>query len=503
MKGISNKLNKKEIIEFVVIFLISFFICFGFIKMHYTTDTYKIADEGYSNYAINWSLKSGRVIMYSLLMLCEKTELPINIVNLIFTITGIIISCIAVLIIKNIIINFKKDKVSIKKEFVILTLSYFTIFNFMYIEAIYFLEIIIISLSILLFVLATKCIVERKKHYIIKALLLVILGVTAYQGTISFFIGLSLSMLLIKNEKVNKSLVKDIITVVVITIIAVLLNIILVKIICTFLQKNQTRFRIDRIYENFMFIIHNANYILLNTAGLLKKYYFAIYLLLSIILSLTYCKIYNKEFINYFNRVMLIVIIVIGACFSVFLATSSSFECGRMYIILGALPSIILIFLIENSTILENKNIFKYILYFMLMIWTIVNITTYIIRIAEARKTNSLEKEYCNNIAKYLQENNIEAKEGIILSPLHLDRNKIYFLEEIPTRNALTINAIRGLESAISGFNINTGYKIKEVEPKQKIVEKYFEEVNKGNLGINETYTMYIDNVLIMPIFIW
>ena len=76
--------NKKIIIEFLIIFLLSLLICNGFIRMHYTTDTYKIADGGFANYAKNYSLKDGRIIMFGLLSICNVLKLPIEIVNFLF-----------------------------------------------------------------------------------------------------------------------------------------------------------------------------------------------------------------------------------------------------------------------------------------------------------------------------------------------------------------------------------------------------------------------------------
>ena len=146
------KSEKKKVLEFLIILILSLIICNGFLRMHYTTDTYKITDEGYINYAIKWSFKDGRPIMFVLLLICEFIKIPIGVTNFIFTLAGIIISCISTIIIKNIILNLKSTN-SIKNEKIVLLLSYLVIFNFMYIEAIYFLEIIIISLSILLYVI--------------------------------------------------------------------------------------------------------------------------------------------------------------------------------------------------------------------------------------------------------------------------------------------------------------------------------------------------------------
>ena len=70
-------------------------------------------------------------------------------------------------------------------------------------------------------------------------------------------------------------------------------------------------------------------------------------------------------------------------------------------------------------------------------------------------------------------------------------------------QNKMTINEIRGYQSAISGFNVNTGYKLKQININQQLIQKYMNQLKNGEIGISGTYTMYIDGVLIMPVFIW
>lgn len=494
------KREKKKVLEFLIILILTLIICNGFLRMHYTTDTYKITDEGYINYAIKWSFKDGRPIMFMLLIICEFIKIPIEVTNFIFTLTGIIISCIATIIIKNIILGLKSTN-NKKNELLVLVLSYLVIFNFMYIEAIYFLEIIIISLSILLYVIATKVIIERRKNYLINALILVILGVISYQGTISFFIAFSISMLIIKNKKFDMDIIKDFFIIMFITIISIILNIVVVKISSSYIGITQNRFNINNILNNLCYIINNFTSILLGTCGILNKYCYITYLAVILIIALIYAKIHTQEFEQHYIRIFCITIISIGSCFLVFLATLSSFDCGRMYIAIGALPSFVLIYLYVNTEMFGKKNLFLKFLYFIVILWFIINIITYILRIDEAREKNRLEKEYCNNIYNYYAENEIVLENTCII-PVNYNEDIIYF-SEIETRNKMTINEIRGYQSAISGFNVNTGSKVKEIKASREIIEEYRKRIKNGEKGINGTYIMYIEDILIMPAFIW
>lgn len=491
----------KDIIIFLIICLFSLIICNGFIRMHYTTDTYKLADTGYLYYANKWFLKDGRVFSYILYFLCYLFNVSIELANTLFACFSILISCISVMIIKNLLLKLKSAQ-NLKDEIICLLISYLTIFNFMYIETIYFLETVIISLSILFYILASRCILLHKKNYFLKSLALTILGILCYQGTISFLIAFSCVMLAIKNKKLNKDVLKDFCIIVVITIISVIINIIIVKIACEYLNINQTRFSLNNIGYNFIYILKNFTNILIYSCGLLNKYIYIIYLMIVMASTLLLLS-KSKDFNNHLIRVLLIFLIAILSPFVVFLSGLSSFDCGRMYLAIGALPSLLLAYIYVNTNIFEkNKNKkFQYFIIFLLVCWFIINSINYVIRIQEVREKNNLEKEYCNGIAKYLEENNILVKKACII-PINNNRDKIYF-NSITTKNKMTINEIRGYQSAISGFNINTGYHLEEISVNEQIRKKYIEALEKGNKGINNTYSMMIDDVLVMPAFIW
>lgn len=492
------KMHKKEIILFIIIFIISLIICSGFIKMHYTTDTYKIADAGYEYYAVNWSLKDGRIFMYILLMLVNMFNFPIEITNYIFEILAIIISCISIIVIKNVILYLKPTN-SLKIEGIVLLISYLSVFNFMYIETLYFLETIIISASILLYTLATREIILKRKWYIQKSLILVLLGIISYQGTISFFIILTTVFLLIKNKKINKEFIKEILIVAIITLLSVIVSFIEVKVICNYLGKSQDRFNLGNILDNGLYILGNMSAILIYTCGLLPKYIFLCSIILLVLLSLIYVvKEKNKNYEHITNILFIIIISILGS-FIVFFGTKNSFDCGRMYIGLGALPMLIICYLYCNTTIFDNKLL--NILILLTILFFIINSINYKKLIREVQYKNSLEKEYCKSIERYLIEESINIDKAAII-PVKGMRKKIYF-NNIHTINSMTINEIRGYESAISGFNINTEYTLTEIKPNNELIQKYHKEIEKGNTGINDSYSIIIDNILIMPAFIW
>ena len=66
-KGIckKNKMKflKKDILIFIILFVFTLAMFYGFLTMHYATDTYKIMEVGYEEYALEWSLADGRILM--------------------------------------------------------------------------------------------------------------------------------------------------------------------------------------------------------------------------------------------------------------------------------------------------------------------------------------------------------------------------------------------------------------------------------------------------------
>lgn len=67
-------MKKKNIYQYITLLIITCIIFIFFLSGHYATDTYNIMNVGYENYAINWSLNDGRIIMFIIRDDCRKTE---------------------------------------------------------------------------------------------------------------------------------------------------------------------------------------------------------------------------------------------------------------------------------------------------------------------------------------------------------------------------------------------------------------------------------------------
>lgn len=262
---------------------------------------------------------------------------------------------------------------------------------------------------------------------------------------------------------------------------------------------SQGRINLNNIYGNLLYIIYHFNTVIFYSCGLLKPYVFLGFLIA--IITLSYLCFMGQTDKNNLINILFIPLFTIIASFSIFLATLSSFDCGRMYIILGGLPSMLLLYLYINNTISQGKNKIFVCIYLIAILWISINLVNFLFRINESRYKNILEKEYCNAVLEECNKNGYVLKEACIIPVSNYD-DMIYF-NQIKTKNKLTINEIKGFESAISGFNVATMQNLKEIKVTKEIYEKYLEQMSKGNKGINNTYIMYIDNVLVMPAFIW
>ena len=101
-----KKINKKDFITYIIIFVITCIIFIPFLIGHYATDTYNIINRGYEEYAIKYSLNDGRPVMCLISLIAEKINMPIQAYIIILTAIALFVSCISVIKIKNIILKF-------------------------------------------------------------------------------------------------------------------------------------------------------------------------------------------------------------------------------------------------------------------------------------------------------------------------------------------------------------------------------------------------------------
>lgn len=492
-----KKINKKDIITFIITFTITCIIFIPFLQGHYATDTYNIANIGYKNYAINWSLKDGRFFMTIIGLIANKINISIEHYVFLTLFCALLISNVTVIILNKIIEKYKKPQ-NIIQEITLIIISYITIFNFMYLENMYFVESIVMATSVLLFIISSYILTERNKNHIIKSLILTIIGVICYQGTIGIFFAFAILLTILKNKNNIKQIIIDLIKCGLIALTAVLLNIISVKIIEKIFNMNQTRLgNISNIFRNITQIIITLPNILQETCNLFPKNVFIIFLdVLTVIVIIYQIKTLNEKNNVLYKYIAIVIITIAGSCVT-YLLTLTSFYTGRLRNALGALIGIIFIFLYIETDLFEKKRKLGLVTYITLISFLIINTINYESIILQHKEVNKLEKEEIEEvdqyIEKYEEENQIKVTK-IIKVPIYNNINKTYF-SNIKNKTSFTHNALKTSWAADGVINFYTKRNLETVKATDKEKKLYLQNQNP------ELEYQCIDDILYVKIY--
>ena len=469
--------------------------------MHYASDTYNIMNVGYETYATNWSLKDGRLIMYLITMICAKLNISIEIYVIGTLLGALLISAGCVIKLKNIVLA--NTEYSLKKEILVVIASFFTIFNFMYIENMYFVEAIVMALSLLAFIYSADFIVNNKgiKNKSI-ALILAIIGVIAYQGTAGFLIIVTFVFSLLKNKvelkgskeniKTNiKQILIDLFVAGVCALIGICINMLIVNIIGDITGRQQTRVgSIANIFTNLQYIISNFTSILKDNIGLFPTNLLYIFLSVILICSLVYdIKTKSKNFLTIKEISIIIVSIICG--FVVSLGTLSSFYTGRLHFSIGSM--------LGFALIMENEDeIFRKIFALILIIYSFISIYNCIIVTYEHKLVNKYEQKEVQTIENYIKNYESRANEqvkNIAIYTIKGQADKTYF-ENISRKSVVTYNAVRCDWAAAGVINFYTKRNLETVNLTKDLLTEYLKQENENGYGI-------VDNTLVIECYMY
>ena len=410
---------KKVIITFVIIFIIACITLIGFFPMHYATDTYNIINIGYEEYMMNNSLKDGRIIMGILVFIANLFNMPIEIWIPILLVLAVIISCISVIILKNIILSYKPAK-NKWVEIIVLLISYCTIFNFMYLENLYFAECVVMALSILSYMLSAKNVV--KKNYA-KAIFWAILGVVSYQGNIGVIAVMTVLFTFLENtgnKKFVKNIILDIIKTVAIMLLAAVINFIVIKIICALTGMTGDRTQdISGIINNLKYIYYNYTRVIENTGGMLKSGEFIVLLSIVSMSAIILFISKSKEPAENLLELIWIIVVAIAVSFISSAMSLSGFNSARIRFTIGMLIGVIFIFMYCKSKLFGKTQVFEIVFSFLVISYVLINMYTYFSITMQHKNTNEFEKIEANMIEnaieKYEKENSIAVQKICII----------------------------------------------------------------------------------------
>lgn len=491
-----KKIKKEDIITFLIILSITCIIFFPFLIGHYATDTYHIYDIGYEKYAITYSLNDGRIFMAVIGYIASKINLKIELFVIVTLFLALIVSCIAVIILKKYIEEHRRSDNSFKKVLTTL-LAYVTIFNFMYIENLYFVESFVMAISLLLFIISSKILVNGDKNAIIKSLFLTILAVIFYQGTVQVFFIMTFLFTMLKNKENIKKMVIDIVKCGGISLISVVLNIILVKIIGFITGLRQTRLgNIKNIFYNLAVIITNTHKVLIETCGLFPRYLFLIFVFFIVLLISIYV-VKTKENYSTFLKVIFTVIFCIISSSLTYILTLTCFNAGRLRFAIGAMLGIIFIIIyIETNMFYANK-VLKNIMIGIIILYTIMDIYSYLNLIYLHKRVNEFEKCETEKIGEYINDyeykTNIEVKKVKKINASFKWKKGYYPPGKIIS--VITSIGIRGNNESEGVINFYTKRNLEKCNTTQQDTIKYWESApNNGYKCIGDTLYVEIYN---------
>lgn len=495
------KRKTKNLILFFILFVITGVVFWNYVSMHYATDTYNIMNIGYEKYAINNSLSDGRIFMFLIGMLANTINIPINVYVITLTVIGLIISCIAVIILKNMIMKFCKKQTKLQ-EVVAILIAYCTIFNFMYVENLYFVEAAVMACSVLLYILAVKQIVDKKKLYILKSAILAIIATFCYQGTIGLFALYGVVFSIVKNKNNIKEILKDFGVIILITIISFIANLIQIDIATYLAGTTQKRLNgIQNLLENFIYVLSRFGTMVFDTmfienCGLFPNYLMMIFVLVITLMAGIY-EVQTKQNGLVFN-IIFIFIVTLLITFAMCIVSIASYDTGRIHVPVGALIGVIFIYLFCKSSIFEDETIIKYLIITTLITYNLLTIVNTISLLYQHKQVNKLEKEQCERLEAYIEayeeENDVKITEARYFKLSNM--KKYGYFDEVKNESVLTYDGVACTWSAIGTINFYTGRNFAdnylEAYPNREL---FYEYAAKRKLGYEGNFVI-MDNIL-------
>ena len=483
--------NKKQLIIFLITFIVTCIIFIPFLTGHYATDSYNIANIGYEEYAIKWSLKDGRIFMCLICLRAGKLNISIEAFTFITLFISLIISNITVIFLMEVIKKYKEPK-NVIQEIILILISYITIFNFMYLEDMYFAESIVMSLALMLFTISANILVEKNKNYIIKSLILNIIGIMCYQGTIGMFFAFVTLFTILKNKNNIKQIIIDIIKSGILALIAILINMVTVKIVGNIINIEQTRIgQLSDIFNNIKVIISTLPTILQETCNLFPKNMLIIFtiLLTFVIIIYTYR---NKEKNSITYKYLAIIFMLIASGCIVNVLKLTSFYKGRLRNSIRALIGVLFIFLYVETNIFEKKEKLSIVTYLLLIAFTVINILNYENIMFQHKEINNIEKLQVKEIEKFIDE--YEKNTGLKVTKITKIPQKTRYEKN---ENDITRNALRTNWAADGVINFYTKRNLKTVDLTEEQAIYFYKNCDK------EKEYQCIDDILYVNVYVF
>ncbi len=463
---------KKLYISFIVGCILT---CIMFIPS-FNMDGLCTKSLGYSAASINF-LNAGRLITYIFYLIFDFINLPVEILSIISILFSNIFLSIAIVDFYSLIIRDSNDR---KINFLIYLTIIFMIYNPITIELFLFDESFVMCMGVMFAVKAVKAFSnENKKGYML-SLLYAILCCMSYQGIICVYASLIILYIVFdlfdKDKKQFKELFSKCIKAAIIYAISLIINFIIIKFIAIF--NDSPKIRTFDIISNIKYAIRFALENLKTGGGYIdfKLYYLLIF---GFVFCIIFCllKRKNKSDIKYIFYLLITLIVCIFVPFVVNIAmeTSSNYTSPRMFMSMGFVGSILIIFLIKYLKIYDIKYLRVFMLICMFSFFSYVSYK-YIIITKGGLDSYNMDIAYMDTLEKrildYEKEKNLVVKNIYYAYDVHSN-----FCNDVGFCNSYSYRFFAQEWSAEKAVNLlNTKGKINYKKMNQKDLKKYFKE---------------------------
>ena len=175
-----KKLNKQNVIKYLVVLAITLLFFQSFLQMHYSSDTYVLYDLGYMEYPSQYFLLDGRLISTLVCYLAGILNIPIPAYIIGMDFIGIILIATAIYMMDRILEKIIKPQKNIIK-LMLFASCFVLILNQFTLEYLLFPESAVMCLGVLFNVIAVKLMIDNPKHKYIKIFLALLVAVYCYQ----------------------------------------------------------------------------------------------------------------------------------------------------------------------------------------------------------------------------------------------------------------------------------------------------------------------------------
>lgn len=386
--------QRKNIIIFIITMILSVIVLWFFVTGYYSIDTYRIYSQGYIDYATKDAyIRDGRLFSAFIFVLVGLINPEIMVMYIINIIIAIAILSLCVIQIYHLIERYKKLEKT-RSKILAFMFSYTYIFNYLIVDVLKFIDSFMIATSILLFIIAVKKIVIEKKNIV--GLVLTILGVICYQGTIPVFIATAIFVTLLENKKINKEYFKRILPCAISIFIAALLSVAIVKLVPIITHMEMTdRITISNISENIEKNLMNMSRIIFNSFYMFPPYVWIGISLFIICISMI-MGIKEKK-IEFSINVLFIFMSFIASLLVMF-PIQSLWERARIVLVLGQVISAMLIYIYCTNFENEKMNLYKKMIVSITIIYFIITIISIMKSTYDYKLGNMIDKAFSEKI---------------------------------------------------------------------------------------------------------